>query len=227
MVAPRPAETGSVRDRLIAAATHLFAERGFEGTPIQAIADEVGLTKPALLHHFPSKEALRLEVLESILTYWNETLPRLLLAATASDERFDAVFGEVYRFFAAEPERARFVAREALDRPSESRELLRGVTPVIKAIASYIRVGQEHGRHYEDADPEAYVIHALQLIITAVALSDVTSSPLGTGNEGRARYDRELARLAKASLFVSQAAPDSKDGDARASTKRDKRRRKA
>jgi AcrR family transcriptional regulator len=226
MVAPRPAETGSVRDRLIAAATHLFAERGFEGTPIQAIADEVGLTKPALLHHFPSKEALRLEVLESILTYWNETLPRLLLAATASDERFDAVFGEVYRFFAAEPERARFVAREALDRPSECRELLRGVTPVIKAIASYIRVGQEHGRHFDDVDPEAYVIHALQLIITAVALSDVTASPLGAGTEGRARYDRELARLAKASLFVSQPAPDSKDGDARA-TKRDKRRRKA
>ncbi|HVH43508.1 MAG TPA: TetR/AcrR family transcriptional regulator [Labilithrix sp.] len=225
MVAPRPAETGSVRERLIAAATHLFAARGFEATPIQAIADEVGLTKPALLHHFPSKEHLRLEVLSSILSYWNETLPRLLLAATASSDRFDTVFNEVYRFFAAEPERARFVAREALDRPTEARKLLRGILPVVKAIASYIRVGQEHGRHYDDADADAYVIHVLQFVIGAVAVSDVTTAALGTGTEGRVRYDRELARIAKASLFESHAAPRT-NGERNAPTKRDKRRRR-
>lgn len=229
MVAPRIAESGSVRERLIAAATHLFAARGFEATPIQAIADEVGLTKPALLHHFPSKEHLRLEVLSSILSYWNDTLPRLLLAATASGERFDTVFNEVYRFFAAEPERARFVAREALDRPTEARKLLRGILPVMKAIGSYIRVGQEHGRHYEDADPDAYVMHVLQLVIGAVAVADVTAAALGTGAEGRARYDLELSRIAKASLFKNHPAPSpSGERVARAtSAKRDKRRRKA
>lgn len=233
----RLSETGTVRERLITAATHLFAQRGFEATPIQAIADEVGLTKPALLHHFPSKEHLRLEVLSSILSYWNETLPRLLLAATASGERFDAVFGEVYRFFAAEPERARFVAREALDRPAEVRELLQNVVPVIKAIAAYIRVGQEHGRHYADTDADAFVIHSLQLAICAAAVSDVTSAPLGVGSEGRSRYDRELARLAKASLFVpTAAAPESAgqtngqthvNGDTGTNGKRNNRRRKA
>lgn len=226
MVASRPAETGSVRERLIVAATHLFAERGFEATPIQAIADEVGLTKPALLHHFPSKEHLRTEVMSSILSYWNERLPGILLAATASDERFDAVFGELYRFFAAEPTRARFVAREALDRPSEARKLLRGVLPVLEAIASHIRVGQERGRHYGDVDADAYVIHVLQLVIVAVAVSDVTSATLGAGVEGRARYDRELARLAKASLFVSDAG-ESTGVQTRSTTKRDKRPRKA
>ena len=71
-----------VRERLVAAATRQFAERGFDATPIQAIADEVGITKPALLHHFPSKEHLRQEVLSSILNHWSEKLPRLLLAAT-------------------------------------------------------------------------------------------------------------------------------------------------
>lgn len=219
MVAPRPAETGSVRERLISAATHHFAQRGFEATPIQAIADEVGLTKPALLHHFPSKEHLRLEVLSSILSYWNDTLPRLLLAATASGDRFDAVFGEVYRFFAAEPERARFIAREVLDRPSETRELLQGILPVIKAIAGYIRVGQEHGRHYDDADADAYVIHAMELAVVAAAVSDVTSTPVG-----RARYDRELSRMAKASLFLPATEDSKQEAPA---PKRDKRRRKA
>src|SRR5215469_4110054 len=131
MVATRAAAPEGARERLVAAATRLFAERGFDATPIQAVADEVGITKPALLHHFPSKEHLRQEVLSSILNHWSEKLPRLLLAATASEDRFDTVFGEVYRFFAAEPDRARFIAREALDRPKEARELLRAVLPVI------------------------------------------------------------------------------------------------
>ena len=135
------AESRTVRERLISAATRLFAERGFEATPIQAIADEVGVTKPALLHHFPSKEHLRTEVLTRILSYWNDALPRLLLAATASDERFDAIFSEVYGFFSKEPDRARFIAREALDRPTETRKLLRHIRPIAGAVSSYIREG--------------------------------------------------------------------------------------
>jgi TetR/AcrR family transcriptional regulator len=225
MVATRMTEGGSVRSRLIVAATRQFAARGFDATPIQAIADEVGVTKPALLHHFPSKEHLRQEVLAGILAYWNETLPKLLLAATASSERFDSVFGELYRFFAAEPERARFIAREAFDRPAEARKLLQGVAPVLKAIASYIEVGQEHGRHYADTDAEAYVLHVLQLVISAVAVSDATVGSLGAGEAGRKRYDRELARIAKASLFEPTALSKGKEARSGASKSSHRRRK--
>lgn len=225
MVAVRPTEQGSVRERLLAAATRLFAERGFEATPIQAIADAVGVTKPALLHHFPSKEHLRREVLGATLTYWNERLPRLLLAATASNERFDSVFGEVYRFFASDPDRARFIAREALDRPTEARKLIKNALPVLEAIAGYIRVGQAHGRHYEDVDPDAYLLHILQLVIMAAAVSDATTAAFGSGGGGRARYDRELARIAKASLFRAPDAPDEPTKESSRSA-RSKERRK-
>ncbi|HZU83335.1 MAG TPA: helix-turn-helix domain-containing protein, partial [Polyangiaceae bacterium] len=124
MVANRSAE-GDVRSATIAAATSLFAAHGFEGTALQDIADAVGVTKPAVLHHFPSKEHVRQAVLDGILAHWNRTLPRLLLAATAGRDRFDAVFGELHRFFAGDPDRARLMLREALDRPAELRKLLR------------------------------------------------------------------------------------------------------
>jgi len=39
-------------------AAALFARRGFTKTSLQDVADAVGLSKPGLLHHFPSKEAL-------------------------------------------------------------------------------------------------------------------------------------------------------------------------
>jgi len=210
MVASRAAAPDGARERLVAAATRLFAERGFDATPIQAVADEVGITKPALLHHFPSKEDLRQGVLSAILSHWSEHLPRLLLSATASEERFDSVFGEVYRFFAAEPNRARFIAREALDRPKEARELLRAVLPVVEAVAGYIRAGQSNDRHYRDTDATAYVIHVLLLIIGSVAVAPAVTSTLGSGEAGRARFERELTRMAKASLFSKRVRPGSK-----------------
>jgi len=208
MVASRAASSPEqdVRAATVAAATRLFATRGFDGTALQDIADAVGVTKPAVLHHFRSKEHVRQAVLETILAHWKEALPRLLLAATASEDRFDAVFGELHRFFAADPDRARLVMREVLDRPGEMRKLLRGaVRPWLDAVAGYIRAGQQGGRHYADADAEAYVVHVLQLVIAAAASAPVLGAALGEG--ARARYDAELARIARASLF----SPDSEE----------------
>jgi len=203
MVAVRTHEN-DVRAATVAAAMRLFAAHGFEGTALQDIADAVGVTKPAVLHHFPSKEHVRQAVLDEILSHWNEALPRLLLAATGSGDRFDAVLGELYRFFSSNPDRARVVAREMLDRPTELRKLLRSsVQPWLGAVAGYIRAGKERGLHYADVDEEAYLIHVLLLVITATASASVTSSALES--DARARYDRELARIARASLFPPSA----------------------
>jgi AcrR family transcriptional regulator len=194
----------SMRDQVVAAATRLFAANGFDATALQEIADAVGVTKQAVLHHFPSKEHIRRGVLDAILTHWRVELPRLLLSATASHERFDAVFGELNRFFAASPERARFIVREALDRPTEAKALLRAITPILGGVAGYIRAGL--GERTDDVDPDAYVIHVMQLVIGAAAMADVTAVLLGTDAGARARYDRELTRIAKASLFGRKGA---------------------
>ncbi|MDC0742026.1 TetR/AcrR family transcriptional regulator [Polyangium mundeleinium] len=186
---------------IVAAATRLFAAQGFDATSVQAVADEVSLTKQAVLHHFPSKEHLRQAVLDAILAHWNDTLPRLLLAAAASEDRFEAVFGELSAFFAADPDRARVVLREALDRPAEMRKLLRGpVRPWLEAVAGYIRSGQAAGKHHADVDPEAYVVHVMLFVISAVASASVMQGALD--DEARARSDKELARIARASLFT-------------------------
>jgi AcrR family transcriptional regulator len=206
--APLDARTQAVR-----AATRLFAAHGFDATSLQAVADAVGVTKQAVLHHFASKERLRQAVLETMLAHWNEALPRLLLAATASDERFDAVFGETRRFFTADPDRARLVLRELLDRPKELREVLRGpVKPWIGAVAGYIRAGQEGGRHFSDVDAEAYVLEVMLLVITAAASQSVLSAAV-EGKGAEARLDAELARIARASLFRPTEPQRKRKGD--------------
>jgi TetR/AcrR family transcriptional regulator len=208
----RTIEASASRSQILATAARLFAARGFDATSLQEIADALGMTKQAVLHHFRSKDQLRQAVLDDILAHWRDALPRLLFAATASEDRFDAVFGELHRFFAAEPVRARLLIREALDRPAEVKKLLRGpVRPWMLAVASYIRQGQASGKHFADADPEAYVSLITLFVISAVssaALSQASMPSHGqSGDDGdvAARWTGELARIAKTALFPPRA----------------------
>lgn len=51
------------RAEIIRVALQTFGERGYRGTSLAAVAARVGMTAPGLLHHFPSKTALLVEVL--------------------------------------------------------------------------------------------------------------------------------------------------------------------
>ena len=55
------------RQRFIDAAISLFARHSFAGTSLQMIADEVGVTKSAVHHHFRTREELLTAVLEPLL----------------------------------------------------------------------------------------------------------------------------------------------------------------
>ncbi|MCS6901766.1 MAG: helix-turn-helix domain-containing protein, partial [Myxococcales bacterium] len=192
---------GTGREAILASATRLFAEQGYEATSVQEVAAEVGVTKQAVLHHFASKEELRQAVLDGLLAHWNETLPKLLEAATGSGNRFDAVFGELWRFFLEDSDRARIFVREMLDRPEEMRKLLSGpVRPWLKMVASYIRAGCQAGRHHGDVDPEAYVVATLLMVIATAASKAVMGAALEGDEMGR--LEREVCRVARTALFV-------------------------
>jgi len=51
---------------ILAGARRLFTERGFEATSIDDIAEAAGVAKGAVYHHFASKEAVFLRVLEDV-----------------------------------------------------------------------------------------------------------------------------------------------------------------
>src|SRR5258706_13789890 len=108
-----------VREQILASATRQFAKQGYEATSVQTIADDVGIKKPSLLYHFASKEALRIAVYQKMLDHWNEVLPRLLQAATSGEGQFNAVVSHLVSFFTEDPDRARLIVREVLNRPTQ------------------------------------------------------------------------------------------------------------
>lgn len=56
-----------VRQRLLSAATRLFAEQGFESTSVQEIVVAAGVTKGAMYHYFDSKDDLLHEIYARVL----------------------------------------------------------------------------------------------------------------------------------------------------------------
>lgn len=56
----------STETRIKEIGLRLFAEQGYEATPLSAIAREVGIRTPSLYNHFTSKEALFLTLVEEV-----------------------------------------------------------------------------------------------------------------------------------------------------------------
>ena len=88
----RPAADGRTTGRagtraaLAEAAVRLIAERGWRGTTVEDIADEVGVTSRTFFRHFSSKEA-------ALFTRQEETGRRLAAALAARPEDEDPVLG--------------------------------------------------------------------------------------------------------------------------------------
>jgi TetR/AcrR family transcriptional regulator len=201
-------------------ATRLFAARGFVGASLRDIAKAVGIRKPSLLYHFPSKDELRRGVLEQMLAHWNEVVPKLLRAATSGQQQFEAVARETVDFFLADPDRARLLLREMLDRPDTMLPLVEThVQPWSRIVCDYIRKGQQQGRVHPEVDPEAYVANMINLVVCGVAMQD-TVAALAPGEPGdkkaaASRHVFELLRVARSSLFIHPERPDEAAAPAR------------
>lgn len=84
------------------------------------------------------------------------------------------------------------------------------VQPWTKIICDYIRKGQQQGRVHPDIDPEAYIVHMINLMVCGVALQDSITALMPAGDSDREqlaeRTVTEVLRIARAGLFIDPAA---------------------
>jgi AcrR family transcriptional regulator len=78
----RAAQGRATRGQLIEVATGLFADRGYEGTSIEAVLSSAGVSRGALYHHFAGKEALFRAVLEALSERITEQLTEVISGCT-------------------------------------------------------------------------------------------------------------------------------------------------
>jgi len=70
----RSANRKALEQKILDAAEIIFAEQGFNGASLEAIAERAGLSKQNMLYYFPSKESLYQNVLKYILDLWIEKM---------------------------------------------------------------------------------------------------------------------------------------------------------
>lgn len=90
---PEAAET--VPQRLLAAATRLFAEQGFETTSVQQIVAAAGVTKGAMYHYFGSKDDLLSEIYARLLRVQTARMERAADSSAPVPDRLHAVAADV------------------------------------------------------------------------------------------------------------------------------------
>lgn len=86
-----------VRQEILAAAREILRQDGVEGVTLASVAARLGMTKPALYHYFPSKEAL---VQGLVVTLLDDEIETLIAAVEKSATRTD-ILGTLIRTFYA------------------------------------------------------------------------------------------------------------------------------
>lgn len=88
------------KEKILDAALAVFAEKGYEGTNLKDIADEVGIVKSALYRHFESKEEILNAVIERMSAYYEARFgsEKNLPSIPASFEEFKAMAAAMVDF---------------------------------------------------------------------------------------------------------------------------------
>jgi TetR/AcrR family transcriptional regulator len=103
-----------VEGAILREAVRLFAERGFEGTPIAEVAERAGLSKQNLMYYFPTKQALYGRVLDDVLDDW---LARMACLADPAQDPADVLRAYVkakLQFSREQPLASRVYAMEVI-----------------------------------------------------------------------------------------------------------------
>lgn len=137
----------------------LFAEHGYDGTTVRAIAGAAGVSPGLVIHHYGSKaglrEAIDAEVVAIISSFIDDHLPE----GDTVDEVFEAPEAGFRELFTARPELGAYIRRLFFDGDEAGLQILRQLMQISRKLSAAF---EERGWMREAPDPE---MRDLQLVI--------------------------------------------------------------
>jgi len=173
--APGRRDAEATREALLAAATELFADRGFAGATVDAISVRAGVNKAMINYHFQGKRGLYTAILKRDFGWALTRLAAFEREPVSADTRlarFVAIFGELHQ---RRPGLSAMMLREAM---SGGRgldpALLPDVRRIFEAVQSIVEQGVAEGT-FREVDPlfmHHTVIGSLAFFFAAKPLRD-------------------------------------------------------
>jgi AcrR family transcriptional regulator len=170
----------STRDTILVAARQRFADRGFAGTSLADIADDVGIRPPSLFHHFPSKVALYRAVLLDAFEDWFVLMDETSAAEPAQGwDQVERVIRTAFRFFVERPDFVRLARWEALEGGSVLvEELATVLRPLFERAVGFLENQMELG-HIRRCDARRLVITGYGAVLSYLSDAPLVGSLLG------------------------------------------------
>jgi TetR/AcrR family transcriptional regulator len=103
------------RAEILAAATDLFGELGYDGVSVSAIAQKASTSKANVFHHFGAKEALYLEVMRQACGEFAAAFDELGDSGQGVRTRLTAFIERDLELMRAHPDRSHLIMREVLE----------------------------------------------------------------------------------------------------------------
>jgi AcrR family transcriptional regulator len=145
-----PEAAGEERRRILEAAERLFAQGGYEGVSMRAVAKEAGCSPAALYTLFPHKRALLRNIWEEAFSALDDALERAARGKRSPVERLKKLGRAFVGFWLAHPDhfRAIFLIEDRVVEPGElyfvetSQSVERLVLLFHKAVAEAMESGE-------------------------------------------------------------------------------------
>lgn len=113
-VARRSRNAARTQEAILDAAEHLFAERGYKATSLQAVGERAGLSRGTPGYFFGSKENLYRAVFDRAFANVHETLTAAYERAAEDEDALAAITTIVSAYMSFSPHVVRLVEREAV-----------------------------------------------------------------------------------------------------------------
>lgn len=169
------------KEEIVAEATRLFAERGYEGASMGDLAERVGLRKASLFHHFPSKDVLYATVLTELMEGVKAAIVGAAMAEGSFAQRLDALTDALTDVLSAQPYAARLVMREAMDWGPVMREGLgRTINDVLAAAHEFAKAGQREGFFNPEVDTAQVIVSIIGIHFIPFTIGQVVEGFTGT-----------------------------------------------
>lgn len=142
------------RQQLLAVATRLFAERGYEATTTASIAEAAGITEPVLYRHFENKKDLYLAVLRNCSAALLDRWKAAASEATQAPEQIRHLAASIYGALPeiADFQRVIYGSVTCNSDPDIAKFLHEHVDHLIAQAMEIVQLGQQQGIFRQDMD---------------------------------------------------------------------------